>query len=273
MGAVNERGGAANVAAGAGGEKTRRIEGEGTSDAQWAASESLSRVPAVSVDTLVPGGGRAVIVAPHPDDEILGTGGLLRSLAAAGNAFLLVAVTDGGASHPGSSDWPVARLTAARAQESRDALQRLGVGNLGAQGDMQRLGFPDGGLRDQEDALSAALADLLVPGDVVFATWEQDGHPDHEAVGRSARRAALQRGAALVQVPIWAWHWALPEDTRMPWASARRLSLSQADLAAKQHALQAFTSQITPDASTGRAPILPEWALTRMLRPFEVYFL
>jgi len=267
MGTVNDGG------APAGGEKARRIVGEGTSDAQWAASASLNGVAAVSIDALVPPGGRAVIVAPHPDDEILGTGGLLRGLAAAGNAFLLVAVTDGGASHPGSSDWPVARLTAARAQESREALRRLGVGNLGAQGDMQRLGFPDGGLRQQEDALSAALADMLVPGDVVFATWAEDGHPDHEAVGRSARRAAEQRGAALVQVPIWAWHWALPDDARMPWASARRLMLSQADLSAKEHALQAFTSQITPDASTGRAPILPEWALTRMLRPFEVYFL
>lgn len=269
MGAVNDGG----VAQGSGGDKARRIVGEGTSDAQWAASASLNAVAAACIDALVPTGGRAVIVAPHPDDEILGTGGLLRHLAAAGNAFLLVAVTDGGASHPGSSEWPVARLTAARAEESRDALQRLGVGSLGARGDMQRLGFPDGGLRDQEDALTAALADMLVPGDVVFATWEQDGHPDHEAVGRSARRAAQQRGTALIQVPIWAWHWALPEDSRVPWSSARRLMLSQADLAAKQHALQAFTSQITPDASTGRAPILPEWALTRMLRPFEVYFL
>jgi len=269
MGAVNQYA----AAAGAGGEKARRIVGEGTSDAQWAASASLNGVPVARVDALVPPGGRAVIVAPHPDDEILGTGGLLRSLAAAGNAYLLVAVTDGGASHPGSSDWPVARLAAARAQESREALQRLGVGNLGAQGDVQRLGFPDGGLRSQEDDLTAALADLLVPGDVVFATWEQDGHPDHEAVGRSARRAAEKRGAALIQVPIWAWHWALPDDPRMPWASARRLMLSRADLDAKQYALQAFTSQITPDASTGRAPILPAWALTRMLRPFEVYFL
>jgi LmbE family N-acetylglucosaminyl deacetylase len=250
--------------------KRRRIVGEGTTDAQWAASAALNEVPATALHALVPPGARAVIVAPHPDDEILGTGGLMRSLAAAGNPFVLLAVTDGGGSHPGSSDWPVERLTAARRAETLDALGRLGVAE---QGELRRLGFTDGGLGGEEPALTEALAAIIGPSDVVFATWELDGHPDHEVVGRSARRVAEATGARLVQVPIWAWHWAEPEDPRMPWASARRLPLDSADLDAKQHALNAFTSQITPDPSTGRGPILPSWALTRMLRPFEVYFL
>ncbi|QEI07469.1 PIG-L family deacetylase [Pigmentiphaga aceris] len=252
---------------------SRRIVGEGTSDADWAASQSLSGIAAAPLEALVPPGARAVIVAPHPDDEILGTGGLLRKLMAAGNPCLLIAVTDGGGSHPESSDWPVARLTATRRDETQEALRRLRVDCSGSPVEVLRLGLPDGGLRGQEDALTAALLAQLAPGDVVFATWDQDGHPDHEVVGRSAGRAAAQCGAALIQVPIWAWHWALPEDARMPWATARRLELNAADVAAKAHALQAFTSQITPDASTGRGPILPDWALTRMLRPFEVYFL
>lgn len=250
--------------------KQRRILGEGTTDAAWAASVALKQVPATALHALVPPGARAVIVAPHPDDEILGTGGLLRKLAAAGNPFLLLAVTDGGGSHPGSTTWPTDRLTAARRAETREALTRLGVVE---QGELRRLGFSDGDLRAEEAALTEVLQGVIGAGDVVFATWEQDGHPDHEVVGRCARKVAAACGARLVQVPIWAWHWATPEDPRLPWASARRLPLDSADLDAKQHALHAFTSQITPDPSTGRDAILPSWALTRMLRPFEVYFL
>lgn len=249
--------------------KSRRIEGVGTTDAQWAASTALQGVAQTGLAELVPPGARAVIVAPHPDDEILGCGGLMRRLAAAGHAILLLAVTDGGGSHPGSTAWPVDRLTAARREETREALARLGVSD---QVTVRRLGFTDGGLGAEAMALTDALRAAVEPRDVVFATWEHDGHPDHEVVGRCARDVAAARGARLVQVPIWAWHWATPEDPRMPWTTARRLPLGEPDLAAKECALNAFTSQITPDPSTGRAPILPAWALARMLRPFEVYF-
>jgi hypothetical protein len=39
--------------------------------------------------------GRAVGVAPHPDDEILGAGGLVRALTLAGTRVEIWAVTDG----------------------------------------------------------------------------------------------------------------------------------------------------------------------------------
>ena len=43
-----------------------------------------------------------IVVAPHPDDEVLGVGGLMSTAAAAGIRVSVVAVTDGGGSHPGS---------------------------------------------------------------------------------------------------------------------------------------------------------------------------
>src|ERR1700733_13799140 len=92
----------------------RAIKGSGTSEAAGQNSGLVSSLPEVDPAILVPPGARAVIVAPHPDDEILGTGGLLAQLSDLGRKVLIIAVTDGTASHPDSPQWPAARLAAIR---------------------------------------------------------------------------------------------------------------------------------------------------------------
>ena len=56
---------------------SRRIFGEGTSARDWESWAGLEELPRLEPGDLVPEGRRALIVAPHPDDEVLGTGGLL----------------------------------------------------------------------------------------------------------------------------------------------------------------------------------------------------
>ncbi|AME23543.1 MAG: PIG-L family deacetylase [Pseudomonadota bacterium] len=244
----------------------RAIEGRGTPEAAWQSSEQLSTLPEVDPGTLVPPGARAVIVSPHPDDEILGTGGLLARLSDLGRKVLIIAVTDGTASHPDSPEWPAARLAATRPQETRDALQRLRMRHVA----LVRLHLPDGGGNTFESDLSKALEAHLKPGDVVFGTWRYDGHPDHESVGRAVTAVAGALDLPFVEVPVWTWHWAAPDDSRVPWSRARRISLDDATLARKVHAVQAFRSQIEADGSTGRDAILPAHVLERLTRPYEV---
>jgi len=242
-------------------------DGEGTTETQWLAWPGLARLPAISLDELVPAGRRAVIVAPHPDDEVLAVGGLLSMLARAGRQSLIVAVTDGGDSHRGSSQWPRERLLRVRPMETRRALQRLGL-----PGDTLRLALPDGGLSARGDLLTAYLEAIVVPTDVVFTTWRMDGHPDHEATGHAAAVATARVGAQFVEVPVWAWHWAEPGDARLPWREARRLALDAPTARLKASALQAFDSQLRFDASTGRQAILRGSTIDRAARPFEVFF-
>ncbi len=83
---------------------TRPNRGPGTTEAEWEAWPGLHEVPAISLRALVPAGARAVMVAPHPDDEVLAVGGLLALLARAGAEVRVVAVTDGTASDGGSSE-------------------------------------------------------------------------------------------------------------------------------------------------------------------------
>ena len=67
--------------------KPNPIVGQGTPLHHWQASPRMAELPQISVEQLVPEGHRAVIIAPHPDDEVLGCGGLLQGLAALGRAI------------------------------------------------------------------------------------------------------------------------------------------------------------------------------------------
>lgn len=119
---------------------------------------------------------RAVVVAPHPDDEVLDVGGLLALLSATG---------------------------------------------------------------------------LLDENSWCLATWARDGHPDHEAAGRSAASATGHTGAQRLSFPVWAWHWAQPADPRVPWPPARRIPLPPAVAQAKRYAVDASV------ASSGRCRPIP----------------
>lgn len=247
------------------------IVGSGTSLQAWNGSKKLAQLASISADELVPPNSRAVIIAPHPDDEVLGCGGLMHQLAQLGRPLKLISVTDGSASHPGSSTWPAERLSVIRPQESAEALRRLDLPMHSLQ--WIRGGFADTSVAQQEDQLTAFIERYLEPTDVVFTTWANDGHSDHEAVGRASARAAHAVGARLHEVPIWAWHWASPEDDRLPWERARKILLEPADIARKRHAAHAFASQLEGDPQIGLPPVLAADVLERLMQPFEVVFL
>jgi len=246
--------------------RSRHIAGLGTPASAWAIDPTLADLPFTPLAGIAPAGARVVVVAPHPDDEILACAGLLQLVAARGDAALVVAVTNGEASHPGSSAWPPAQLARQRAHETALALDCLGV-----EAQVVRLGILDGGVRAAEDDLAQRLAALVAPGDLVVTTWRYDGHPDHEATARAAATACRRRGARLLQAPVWGWHWSAPGDGAIPLRHARKLALPAAAVERKRAALACFISQTTADASTGAAPILPAFAMERLLHPFELY--
>ncbi|NWD88315.1 PIG-L deacetylase family protein, partial [Pseudomonas sp. K5002] len=177
---------------------------------------------------------------------------------------------DGSASHPGSRRWPVERLSVVRPQESAQALHRLGLPLHSLK--WLRAGFSDSQVAAGEEDLSRFIERYLKPGDVVFTTWREDGHCDHEAVGRASAKATRAVGATLLELPVWTWHWATPEDSQVPWDRARKILLTPEAVARKRHAIHAFASQLEGDPQIGLPPVLAPYVLERLLQPFEVVF-
>lgn len=246
---------------------TRHIAGEGTREADWRSWLARQPLPRVCAATLVPASRRAVVVAPHPDDEVLMVGGLLVQLAELARRVLLVAVTDGEASHAGSRRWTPQTLARQRRGET-DAALRL----LGARASVLRLGLADGGVAAQAACLERHLHSLLTHDDVVFTTWRLDGHPDHEACAQAVRTAAAACGARPYEVPVWGWHWAAAGAAQMPWHRACLLPLSAGVAARKSAAVQAFASQWQRDPDCPHTPVLRPSTLERVQRPFEMFF-
>jgi LmbE family N-acetylglucosaminyl deacetylase len=245
------------------------IRGPGTTLAEWQSSSALAQVPTITHQKLVPQGQRLVVVAPHPDDEILGCAGLLAAMKGREADILMIAVTDGEASHQGSLTWPASRLRQQRPLESARALEQLGLDVDALK--WQRLGLPDSGVAGQENQLLDRLTALLRPGDRVVTTWHLDGHCDHEATGRATAQAASNTNACLVEVPVWAWHWARPQDPRIPWARAHKFLLDPQVLARKRRAIAAHISQTNADGQT--PAVLDEETIERLMQPFELVFI
>jgi LmbE family N-acetylglucosaminyl deacetylase len=235
------------------------IDAPGTDERTWAAWSWLSTLPGNGLAGLA-GVTSAVIVAAHPDDEVLGVGGLVSILAAARARIRVVAVTDGERSHLGHA--APGALARRRVAETTAALHALGARTA----EVVRLGLPDAGLAKREDELAAALTPLVAGFDLCLAPWDRDMHPDHEAAGRAAGRARPQ---TLFYYPVWMWHWARPADPRVPWDRALRIPLPPRAVARKRAAISCFASQ-TQDRGHGLGPVLSPGTLAHFTRTMEV---
>ena len=249
------------------------IDQPGTREYAWDSWPELRQLPTVDPAAWP----AVVVVAAHPDDEVLGVGGTMSILAAAGARVRLVAVTDGEGSHPRADPALVARTRAAERAAALGLLCASGTGasgtgasGTGASGiEVIRLGFPDTGLAAREEELAAALGEQCAGFGVCLAPWEADAHADHEAAGRAAWRAGRLAGARVLTYPIWMWHWAAPGDHRVPWHQACQVRLPAEVAARKRAAIAAFASQLA-DRGPELGPVLPAGIVAHFTRSEEV---
>ncbi len=214
-----------------------------------------------------------VVVAPHPDDESLGCGGLIAAARAQDVPVAIVVVSDGVGSHPHSPSYPPERLRALRKAEAVAA-----AGELGVPADaVHFLRLPDrfvpvsGPEADAAIAQIAAIAEAC-GANLMTVTWQHDPHCDHTAAFALARAAAVrQPGLRLLAYPVWGF--TLPPDFALNEASPAGFRLAVADhLPAKRRAIAAHRSQVSPlIADDPDGFMLTPQDLARFERPHEIY--
>lgn len=210
---------------------------------------------------------RALVVAPHPDDETLGCGGAIALLRSIGCDVRVLVISDGTMSHPNSRNYPPLALRELRENETLSALAILGVEARA----ITFLRLQDSSVANQNTDISSYLAQIAPQ--LVFLPLRCDPHPDHRASFQLVSHAldSLNIIPRRIEYPIWDWD----EKQQGNWDNARltswRLDISSV-VELKQQAIASYRSQITnliDDDPQGFR--LTSQMLANFTRPVEVY--
>jgi N-acetylglucosamine malate deacetylase 1 len=119
---------------------------------------------------------RALVVAPHPDDEVIAVGGNLALHQRLGSEVLTLFVT---------LDAPAA--TVVRKGEAERVARLLGF-------DYRFLAFPDGSISLHEPAVAGVIADAIrsFRPEVIYCPFPGDHHRDHQSTSACTAAAVAQ---------------------------------------------------------------------------------
>jgi LmbE family N-acetylglucosaminyl deacetylase len=165
---------------------------------------ALRSLPLVTPEVLL-AGRHLVVVAPHPDDESLGMGGLMAAAQELGAGVTVVFLTDGEASHTGSTTHPPSRLARIRRAEATSALWALRVpadcAHFMGLGDARLPNLP----ASDRTAAMQDLHALVRPSSLVCVTAPTDPHGDHQAASALVQDIPWDWSVAVMHYPIWTW--------------------------------------------------------------------
>jgi LmbE family N-acetylglucosaminyl deacetylase len=194
--------------------------------------------------------GRVLVLAPHPDDEAIGAGGLIQRVSARGGDVRVIFLTCG-ESNPwpqrlANRRWRVTESDRAewgrmRCDEASASLALLGVGSDHS----AFLGFPDqqistlARLDDQRiaDALRNAMRDY--EPSLLVAPSAQDLHADHRAVAYFAHQAVRGLGDSAPEIVTYVVH-GEGSPSRLHFS----LDLSEREQQRKRQAIECHRSQL-----------------------------
>ncbi len=201
---------------------------------------------------------RAIVFAPHPDDEVFGCGGALRLLMQAGVAVRAIIATDGG--HTPPSNLTRMEYIDLRQRESEQAAAILGGYTLTFWGHQDReLRYGERLVRDCLLAIQEWQADM------VFAPSHFEVHPDHRALAMSVLEAVRRHGAC--RLALYEVGQPLPYPNIL-----LDIGSVQAD---KRAAMQCFASQLAQQNYLGQIEALNRYRAyhTPGAQAVEAFFL
>lgn len=143
---------------------------------------------------------RLLIIAPHPDDECIGPGGIL---ALYSHLCKVIVLTDG---RQGQGDVAPELEKKIRRQEFINEMREAGIT------DYEMLDYEDGSLMQHTDCLENVDLSSYTK---IFVTGIYDGHPDHTAACLSLQQALKKQMITDVDIYMYEIHAPLREVSHM----------------------------------------------------------
>jgi LmbE family N-acetylglucosaminyl deacetylase len=135
--------------------------------------------------------GRVLLLAPHPDDDVIGAGGTCALHVEQGDSVHVIVAYDGTEGDPDGHHDP-GEVRALREREARAGGAHLGFTEY------EFLGYPEGHLPGPDELRAAAHAlagrvRALAP-EIVYCPWIGEHHVDHHVLARATRLALALTG-------------------------------------------------------------------------------
>lgn len=143
---------------------------------------------------------RILIIAPHPDDECIGPGGIL---ALYPHLCKVVVLTDG---RQGQGDVAPETEKEIRKREFVNEMREAGIAGY------SMLDYEDGSLMQHTECLETVDLTLYTK---IFVTGIHDGHPDHTAACISLRKALANQSVQEVEIYQYEVHSPLQQVSHM----------------------------------------------------------
>ena len=235
---------------------------------------AIAALPLRVADDVFLGCQRAVVVAPHPDDESLGCGGAIALLQQRSIPVQVLVMSDGTQSHPHSKRYPADRLRAQREQEICAALKTLGI----SAPKVTFFRWPDTAVPGQGNPDFARAVDLCCESlqrcqpSLLFVPWQHDQHCDHRATWQIVQQAILDWPQPPRQIVYSIWGDRAAGLPALPAGETGwRLDIRSV-VALKRQAVMAHQSQTTDLVSDDPSGFrLTPAMLNNLIKPWETY--
>ncbi|MBO7295093.1 MAG: PIG-L family deacetylase [Bacteroidaceae bacterium] len=186
-----------------------------------------------------------LIISPHPDDEVLGCGGLMHSLVQTGKKVEVIIMSKGEAVHRPCCPDEENSIVQARVGLTYAANGVLGI----APEYIHRLDFPDGRFSSvkEGDEVVKALGDLIreIAPTEVFIPHPYENSPDHVAATRLAEQVLRNHIGKVYYYCVWTWyHMPIYKILLLKYRNARLLRVADRD--AKNKAIDIYINNSAP---------------------------
>jgi LmbE family N-acetylglucosaminyl deacetylase len=215
----------------------------------------------------------SMIIAPHPDDEVLGSGVAMIRARQKGQFVSTVIVTDGRAASPQSTLISPDEIAALRRGEALKANAALGI----AADNVHFLNFRDNETSNHIDEIAAALRVKIeqVKPQLIFIPHDFDKHPDHRSVVVAVEKLMVSGviRCRVFQYAVWIWPFGALRSLLHPrrYLKLRRIG-TEGWIAQKRAALAAYRSQCENLTGEKNWHVLPKYFFDLFFTRYELYF-
>lgn len=187
---------------------------------------------------------KILIVAPHPDDEVIGCSGLIQTFLKASKEVYVVILTGGESSHKGCCSVSTSDLIAARRGLAIKVDMRLGI----KRENLHFLDYQDGNIHESclETEKLAKLIQEIRPN-AIFIPHNQEGWSDHLQAGNIVRSLVkYDISIQLYEYCVWFWYY---NTWNIDWRNAFLCVMTKEEHDLKNWAINTY---IFPKASCGK---------------------